>query len=368
MLKNLYEDQRVAVSQRDLNAIMLSHERYLSYRPGTRALLSRANLDGLNLANRNLMEADFAGASLVRANASGSNLERANFYCTDLRGCNLQSARLMRADLRGASVSGTRLAYANLDNADLRAATMVYVGPGGIQVISRTDKAGLGVDFSNCSLKGASFGNAKLEGANFTGALLQDANFKNAQLTNVTFKGAVLTGVNLSELCVPASALEGCVLDVQPQAAEKLDELKHRLERHQNWIRTDGADGAPAICDGEDLRPLQHLLTGRPLTGLSARKTIGIGLDLAGSQLQGAKFDGADLRDADFTEADLRGASFKNARLAHARFGRANLGALRLANGGTLAVDLSGAGAAEEQFEHAILDGTVAALGLPILE
>src|SRR5258707_6903597 len=63
MLRNLHEDQRVALTQRELNGILLAHERYLSFRQGTRALLSRANLDALNLANRNLTEADFSGAS-----------------------------------------------------------------------------------------------------------------------------------------------------------------------------------------------------------------------------------------------------------------------------------------------------------------
>ncbi|MEJ1970492.1 MAG: pentapeptide repeat-containing protein [Rhizomicrobium sp.] len=368
MLGKLYEERRVALTQKELNAVLLSHERYLTrLGGGVRACLKHARLDGLNLACRNLAEADFSDASLVGANVSGSNLERASLYCADLRNCNLQSARLPRADLRGASFGGARLAFAVLDGADLRAATMMYVGPGGISVISRDkSKGGPSVDFSNCSLKSASFGNAKLDGANFSGALLQGATFKGARLTNVVFKGAVLTGVNLKELAVPAAALEGCVTDAAPLSPEALDALRGKLDAHQRWIETGGAEGAPATVDGADLRPLRDLLVGRPLAGLSARNTVAIGLDFSTGQFQAAKFDGADLRDVDFSGADLRGICLRDTRLAHARFDKANLGHLRLANGTLLAPDLTGADAQADQFFGAILDNTAAALGLAV--
>ncbi len=68
MLKNLYGEKRVARTQHELNGILLSHERYVTYRGGMRAQLAHASLDGLILANRILTEADFSGASLVRAN------------------------------------------------------------------------------------------------------------------------------------------------------------------------------------------------------------------------------------------------------------------------------------------------------------
>ncbi|MEJ0044069.1 MAG: pentapeptide repeat-containing protein [Rhizomicrobium sp.] len=139
MLRNLYEEARTALTQQELNTVLQSHERYLArIGGGLRAHLAHAKLDGLNLANRNLTDADFSGASLVGANVSGSNLERATFYCADLRGCNLQSSRLPRADLRGASFNGAKLSFAVLDAADLRAATMMYAAAGGITVISRT--------------------------------------------------------------------------------------------------------------------------------------------------------------------------------------------------------------------------------------
>lgn len=357
MLKNLYEEKRTPLTQQELNGVLLAHERYLTYKDGgLRAQLAHATLNGLNLANRNLSEADFSGASLVGANLCGSNLERASLYCADLRNCNLKSAKLMLADLRGASFNGAMLAFANLNNADLRAAMMLYAGRGGITFVDRIkegQKSGPGVDFSNCSMKGASFGNAKLDGANFTGALLQGASFKSARLTNVTFKHAVLTGVNLKDLIVAPGALEGCITDPTPEAAGKVEELKARLEAHQRWINSSGAEGAPATLDGEDLRPLQEWFVGRSLTGLCARRTICIGVNFSGSQLQGAKFEGADLRDVDFSEADLRGASLRDTLLSHAKFEKTDLRRLTLTNGTMLAPDFSGSDVMEDQFFHA---------------
>lgn len=368
MLKNLYGDKRVARSQQELNAILLSHERYVTSRGGQRAQLAHALLDGLTLANRNLVEADFSGGSLVGANLYGSNLERASFYCADLRNCDLQAAKLVRADLRGASFKGAKLSFAVMDHADLRAAMMMYVGDAGVSVVDRergaAKSAAIGVDFSNCSMKGVSFGNAKLDGANFEGALLQGANFRGARLGNASFRGAVLVGVNLKDLNLPPEALAGCVIGVTPEAAAKFEQLKLKLDAHQEWISSGGATGGPANFDGEDLRPLHKLLVGRPLTGLSARGAIAIGIDFSGSQLQAAKFDGADLRDVDFSGADLRGTSLRRARLAHARFDKADLRHLALKNGTRLAPDLRGAEATAGQFFGIAADDPLAALGL----
>ena len=94
MLTDIYEHKKVAISQRDLNAILRDHEHYLSGRGGLRAQLAHKILDGLVLANCNLEEADFSGASLVGASLYGSNLHRANLYCADLRGCDLRMAKL----------------------------------------------------------------------------------------------------------------------------------------------------------------------------------------------------------------------------------------------------------------------------------
>ena len=367
----LRKDASVTFSQAELNQILAQHERYAMLRGGARALLKYARLDGLNLANRNLKEAEFAGASFVRANLFGSNLARASLYCADLRRCDLRNANLTGADLRGASLNGANLSYAVLDQADLRAAVMMKMGPDGFYIIDRKDApeggrgvTPVGVDFSNCSMRHTSFGNAQLDGANFSGAVLEGAKFRGAKLINATFRGAVLTGVNLKDLCVTPEALEGCVLDVSPEAQAKCPSLKARLDAHQEWVSSGGRRGAAAVLDGEDLRPLQKLFAGRQLTGLSARHTVAIGVDFSRCQLQGAKFDGADLREADFSQTELSGVSLRSAKLAHAKFHGAILKRLNLLSGAIVLPDLGGAESTEEQFAEAILDDAVSSLGL----
>jgi uncharacterized protein YjbI with pentapeptide repeats len=372
MLKDIYSTPRTPMTQVELNAVMASHDKYLAVRGGTRAQFNLRSLDGLNLANRNLSEADFSGASLVNATLYGTNLTRTNFYCADLRGSNLRSTNLAHADLRGASFRAASLSNAVLDNADMRAAVMMFAKPSGGAFnlppgkANQTDDHAVGVDFSNCSMKNVSLGNAKLNGANFSGAILHGANFKGAQLPNVNLDGAILTGVSMNDLVVPPSALKGCITDVSPEIIARADILKAAIETHQQWIAADGAKGSAAVLDEEDLRPLMQFFTGRPLTALSARNVMGIGVSFAGCQLQAARFDGADLRDADFTGADLRGASFAGAKLGHARFDRANMAALQLANGNKLSPNLTSASATEEQFVHATMDSSLASLGLAL--
>jgi uncharacterized protein YjbI with pentapeptide repeats len=374
MLKNLYGRKHTKITQSGLNVLLTMHERYMTGRGGARTHLKFADLDELNLANRILNEIDFSGATLVGANLHGSNLTRASFYCADLRCCDLRNTKMQYTDLRGASFKGARLSYAVLDNADLRTAMMMFVEQDGVSVsgwAGQQDgghiavRGGMhGVDFSNCSLKGVSFGNAKLDNVDFSDALLQGASFQGAKLSNVTLRGAILTGVDLKHLDVPPEIIAECVTDATPQSIARSARLKDVLATHQTWVATDGKQGAAAVLDGEDLRPLHKHFTGRALTGLSARNTMAVGIDFSGCQLQGAKFDGADLRDADFSGADLCGASFAGAKLAHARFNKAHLGNLHLLNGGIVAPSLLGTQAVAEQFQVAILDDSLAALGL----
>ncbi len=372
MLKDIYGEKGASLTQAELNGIFASQGPHMTCRGGQFTRLRSANLDGLNLANRNLKEADFSGSSLVEANLFGSNLTRASLYCADLRRCNLQNANLVGADMRGASFKGANLSHAILDNADLRAGMMMRISTqGDASILDRGDlsssenRVAGGVDFSNCSMKGTSFGSAKLDHVNFDGALLIGAKFKGARLENVSLRGAVLTGVNLNEFSVPPEALKDCVLDVTAQALAKSAELKAKLDAHHAWVVSNGKQGTAAVLDGEDLRPLQKEIAGRSLIGFSARHVIAIGVSFAGCQLHGAKLEGADLRDADFTGADLSGVSLKGAKLGHARFDKAILRNLRLLSGQIVRPDLTGAEASEEQFQGASLDESVYALGLP---
>jgi uncharacterized protein YjbI with pentapeptide repeats len=229
-------------------------------------------------------------------------------------------------------------------------------GQGKDQRVAGTPEKPNGVDFSYCSMKGVSFGNAKLDGANFTGALLQGANFKNCKLANVILKDAVLTGVDLKDLNVPPEALRDCVLEIAPQSLAKREEFRAKLDAHQRWVTTNGQQGALGSLDGEDVRSVSTLFTNRVLTGINMRRTLCVGIDFSGSQIQAAKFDGSDLRGADLSGVDLRGTTFKGANLLHANFDGADLRALRIGDGATLASDFSGATVNDDQLQDAIRD------------
>jgi uncharacterized protein YjbI with pentapeptide repeats len=355
VLTDVHDENRELLSQRELNLALTAHERFVRSQGGKRAHLMRRKLDGLNLACRVLIDSDFSGCSFVGATLRGSNLQRASLYCGDLRDADLQGANLVRADLRGAAFKGANLSFAVLDGADLRSARMMIMTAEGASSI--TDHAEDGrVDFSNCSLKNVSFGNAKLDDADFSGAILEGAKFNGAKLANAKFHGAILTGVNLKDLGAPPEALEGCVLDVSPNALERCNALKGAIAAHEQWVAGQGGKGAQAVLDKEDLRPLKEYLAGRRLVGLSARGAIAIGVSFAGCRLQAARLDGADLRGADLTGCDLRGASLQGANLSHAKFDKALIGPLKLANGGEMPMNMDGAKAAMSQFADATVE------------
>lgn len=359
------DEKRAHLTEAELVRMLVLHERFATGRGGARAILKHADLNGVVLANRRLDEADLTGASLVGASLYGSNLSRASLYCADLRKCDLRNAKLLQADMRGASFKGANLSQAVLDGADLRAARMMYVGSGTVSLLDRGEEGAFrGVDFSNCSLRNTSFCNAKLDGADFRGAMLMGTTFRGAKMTDARFQGAVLSGVNVSELKLPPEAFAGCVGDVSAKAVANVNVLKKKLEMHQSWISSEGKEGAAAVLDGEDLRLLHDQFTGRIFAGISARQVIAIALDFSGCQLQGARFDDADLRGANFTAANLSGVSFKGAKLTHARFEGARLGRLPLHGGSALLPNLTGAGVAPDQFEGAILEETLEAMGL----
>jgi uncharacterized protein YjbI with pentapeptide repeats len=357
---------RVTYTSSELTRMLANHERFVTGRNGMRASFKGADLRGAVLANRRLDEIDFTGADLAGANLHGSNLTRASLFCADLTGANLSCAQLQNADLRGASFRGADLSCAALDFADLRKATMMILEGAGVSVIDHR-KTGLGhVDFSYCSLKGASFGKAKLDGAIFDGALLIGVNFRGAEISDASFVGAVL--MDVTELNVPAETFADCVFDVSPEAKAKAGALAEKLALHQQWVMTDGREGAAAELDGADLRPLAGQFAGRNLIGLHLRGVIAIGLDFSNSQLQGARFDGADLRGADFSASDLSGACFYGARLVHARFDKTRLAGLTLRSGEVLTPNFFGADANPGQFRDAVLEASLGAMGIGAAE
>ena len=348
--------QKRAVDADELRALLEAHERFVAGAAGgKKANLAGRSLAGRDLSNLVLKDAELTDAVLYGAVLKFADLQRANFYCADLRNIDARYANFGSADMRGAVLANSNLSFAKLDRADLRSGRIAQLGLDGERFVDRT-AGGRGVDFSFCSLRGASLESANLTGANFTGANFTGATFRGARFQNANFDGAVLVDVNIADLQVPKGALKNCLLPPTLDAVAKVGQLLNRLELHQRWVATHARAGVAAVLDGEDLRPLPAAVGKFPLTAISAKRAIAVGMDFSGTQLQGADFEGADLRGVSFEGADLRGANFRGANLAHAKFLGADLTTLKLTTGGFKPCCFEDAVVTDEQLAEAIRD------------
>jgi uncharacterized protein YjbI with pentapeptide repeats len=355
--------KRSQVDNREFERFVSDHEAHVAGKGASRVLPRFIVAQGMDADGRNLAEIDFTGSDLTGTSFVGADLRGANFRDANLSRCDLRDAVLKGADLRGSRFAGAKLSGAVMDGADLRAATLCLTDennnllktPLGAQITGvKLDGALLdeamafGIDFSNCSLRGAKLRHANLRHALFIDANLDGAELQGARLGGARFDGAILTGVNVARLGLPPASLKGCVMDVGAAAKARLAEILEQIERAGLWVRSGGEGGAPAVLDGMDLRPAKGEFAKRPLAASSMRGVTAVGVSFAGSVLVAANFEGADLRGADFTGADLRGASFKSAKLAHARLTGATLTPLPLSDGRHRSVS----------FDGATLDGT----------
>jgi uncharacterized protein YjbI with pentapeptide repeats len=350
--------------QRAFDQAVALHERFLrGAAGGQRAFLRYVDAPGTECPRHLLNDADFTGADLEGSSFAGSHFERAAMFCVNLEGCDLRATNLRRADLRGARLAGAMLSGAVMDEADMRAAYIAYPAASeGLQIFRHDTKSprrhgtdGFGADFTNCAMRGVRLCAANLKGADFTGAVMECADFTGAKLTDAVFKDTVLDGVDLERLNLTPEQRRGCVMGPGPTALVRATEVRERLRQAEEWVETSGRRGAPAVIDGEDLRPLAGAFRGRVLTALSARQIRGLSIDFTGSSLQGANFDGADLRGSVFDGCDLRGASFRSTKLSHARFVGADLNPLVLPNGRPHAVSFVGASTDRADFTRTIL-------------
>jgi uncharacterized protein YjbI with pentapeptide repeats len=354
---------RPRYTQAQINQFVAAHERFYRGEPrGHRAVMRFLQAPQIDFSGRVLTEIDLSGANLQGASFAASNLERASLYCADLSHVDARGANLYRADLRGCSLREADLTGAMLDEADMREAVLARTDvERGFQLVGRSstpipdgdEDHAFAVDFTNCSMKDAKLQKAKLKGAKFSGAMLNGAKLNGAILDGATFDGAILTGADLAHARIDPGALKNCVVDPSPAAIQRAVELADRLVEAAPWITSNGAQGRPAVLDGEDLRPMGEAFEKAQLAAFSAKGACGVGVSFRGAQLQGAKFDLADLRDADFSGADLRGASFRGANLWHAKFNDADLRPLRLASG-VRPVDLTEASCAWDAFDSCL--------------
>jgi uncharacterized protein YjbI with pentapeptide repeats len=109
------------ISATALEEILDHHNDWLNSgrRTGMRADLSRTDLRGVNLENRNLKKADLSFSNLERASLINANLVKANLSRAKLIAADLHEAKLQEASLSSSNLERARLSWANLKKADL---------------------------------------------------------------------------------------------------------------------------------------------------------------------------------------------------------------------------------------------------------
>jgi len=144
--------------------------------PGTKPSLAEEDLSDLDLNGINLGEAD---------------LTNAEFYDTDLSNANLKMALLTEADFSGATLAGAELYKADISKAFLNEVDLseAYLAE---------------ADFTGADLRGA-----KLHQADLTEANLSSANLSEADMTGVNLAHADITDANFSYATLASANLIG---------------------------------------------------------------------------------------------------------------------------------------------------------------
>ena len=185
------------MTQEQLNKIIERHQHYLNKDingwENMKADLSYKNLNGLDLKESNLGEANLIHADLREANLSNADLKYANLINAnlayadlrnaDLKEANLRKVNLNNVNLREANLYGANLSYADLNNsalnnADLREANLYRA------FCYYTNLCG--VDLRNADLREANLFRANLKDANLFGVNLKNANIINAEISENT--------------------------------------------------------------------------------------------------------------------------------------------------------------------------------------
>lgn len=193
------------ITRDQLDEILHKHELWLYGKGlGSKADLSRKNLDGVDLNKANLDRADLEHASLI-----GAELNFASLVGTGFTGADLTSAELIGADIRHACFSHADLRDANFLSANLSEAT-----------------------FLSASLRGANLSEATLNKAVFNEADLRWATLIDANLTDTDLTWASLAGANFLGANLNGAFLRKTIMD--PRITKTTRE--RALENNQRGI------------------------------------------------------------------------------------------------------------------------------------
>ena len=147
---------------------------------------------------------DFDGAN-IPAILQGSSYKHSEIYLgTSLEGINLRNALIRNANLSGLNLAKADLQDANLQgsslaSADLRGATLALANfSQAILLVAKLNGAkAAGADFNGANLSGAHLDDGIFSQADFTGANLVSTHFENADLIGASLAGANLTCTEL---------------------------------------------------------------------------------------------------------------------------------------------------------------------------
>lgn len=137
------------------------------------AYLSKAILNELRCRNCNLHGVDFTAAKANAADFTGSNMRRAIFHWTEakeiiLRSCMLDGADMANAGMENADLSESMYQWGEMEGANLSGASI------------------LKVDFKMTGMKGVNFSKANLTESSLRLTNVKQANFQDAILLNMS--------------------------------------------------------------------------------------------------------------------------------------------------------------------------------------
>lgn len=265
------------------------------------ALLSGADLHGLNLDQANL-----TGADLSKTNLTGTDLAQATLAGVHSGGItgtpSLPAGWLLingylvgnGANLNGASLPGADLAGFNFSSTDLASA-----------------------DLSGANLSGADLDSANLAQTNFTDADLTTSSAVSANLTGANLSGATTAGLNLTKANLKGSDLAGTDLSGATLTGIESGSVTGTATLPTGWAQFNGyLVGPSANLSGADLSGLG--LADADLAGANLTHAVLTGASIPSANLTSANLSNVDLSSASLSKADLTSASLADANLTDA--------------------------------------------------
>lgn len=171
-------------------------------------------VQGIDLAERNLRNADLSFSKMPKADLAYADLSGANLEGVNLQGATLTRAIAPRANLTAANLSGARMILTRLDRSNLEDANLNQGVMKSAFFIEATLAAARLRDaymneavFENANLRNADLSSVQAKRANFKNAVLEGAKLKDANL-----EFAKLTRADLSDHAVWKTDLSGIKL------------------------------------------------------------------------------------------------------------------------------------------------------------